>query len=412
MAGVPPEEVFTPASPVSDDMFATRKYEHLQDRVEAALREHGRQVVLFGLTGVGKTSLIGHLCRARGIGHVRVECGSTFEEMMREALAKVVGQQEIERIENESVEAGVGATLYGLLRGDLKASKGAQIKYESFPVSLATAAAEAFRLMNIKVLFLDNFENLQRKPHGQEATRSIAELMKSFADRSAEIGADAPRVVVAGIPDASAALIRLDEATARRTAQVEVPRMPNDELDQILSRGEAKLGITFEGLLRDRIIQSSDGFPYYTHMFALHCSRRAIHAGRADVKLDDFDASLASILADCDLELRTAYETAVETTGEVQMRKSVMEAIATLNDLEVPFKAIRESFLKLHPEYGSADKLNFLSTAITPLKDTYRILADSNKPKSPNNRYRFVNPLMRGYVRLRMLNEAQARLDV
>lgn len=116
MARVPPEEVFTPASPVSDDMFATRKYEHLQDRVEAALREHGRQVVLFGLTGVGKTSLIGHLCRARHIRYVRVECGPTFEEMMREALAKVVGQQEIERIEKESVEAGVGATLYGLLR--------------------------------------------------------------------------------------------------------------------------------------------------------------------------------------------------------------------------------------------------------------------------------------------------------
>lgn len=393
-------------------MFATRKYEHLQDRVEAALKEHGRQVVLFGLTGVGKTSLIGHLCRARTLEYVRVECGLPFDDMMREALAKVVGQKEIERIEKESVEAGVGATLYGLLRGDLKASSGTEVKYEAFPVSLVGAAAEAFRLMGVKVLFLDNFENLQGKPHGDTTSRAIAELMKSFADRAAEFGGDAPQVVVAGIPDASAALIGLDEATARRTAQVEVPRMPDNELDQILTRGEAKLGITFEGLLRDRIIQSSDGFPYYAHMFALHCSRRALHAGRADVKLDDFDASLASILADCDLELRMAYEAAVETTGEVQMRKSVMEAVATLNDLEVPFKAIRESFLKLHPEYQTIDKLNFLSTAITPLKDTYKILTDSNKPKSPNNRYRFVNPLMRGYVRLRMLNEAQGELTM
>ena len=57
--------------------------------------------------------------------------------------------------------------------------------------------------------------------------------------------------------------------------------MPDDELDQILARGEAKLEITFEGLLRDRIIQNSDGFPDYAHMFALHCSRRAIHAGRS-----------------------------------------------------------------------------------------------------------------------------------
>jgi hypothetical protein len=330
--------------------------------------------------------------------------------MMREALAKVVGEKEIERIETDSLEAGIGATLYGLLRGDLKVGSGTQIKYEKFPVSLATAAAEAFRLMGVQVLFLDNFENLEGKPHGEGTARSISELMKSFADRAAEHGAATPRVVVAGIPEASAALIQLDLATARRTAQVEVPRMPDDELDQILTRGEGKLGITFEGLLRDRIIQYSDGFPYYAHMFALHCCRRAILGGRSNVMLDDFDASLASILADCDLELRTAYDEAIETTGEVQMRKSVMEAIATLNDLEVPFKSIRGSFLRLHPEYGYIDKLNFLSTAITPLKDDYMILTDSGKPKSPNNRYRFVNPLMRGYVRLRMLNEAQRKL--
>jgi hypothetical protein len=393
-------------------MFATREYEHLQDRVEDALREQGRQVVLFGLTGVGKTSLVGYLCRNRKIPYVRVECGPTFEAMMREALAKVVGHEEIESIESGSTEVGIGATLYGLLRGDLKSKTGSETKYERYPVSLATAAAEAFRLKKKKVLFLDNFENLLGKQHAAATSRALVELMKSFADRAAETGTDTPKVVVAGIPAVSEALIMLDEATARRTAQVEVPRMADAELDQILTRGEGKLGITFEGLLRDLIIQNSDGFPYYTHMFALHCSRRAIHAGRSDVKLDDFEASLASILADCDLELRTAYQAAVETTGKVQMRKSIMEAIATMNDLEVPFKAIRESFLKLHPEYGSIERLNFLSTAITPLKGDYGILADSGKPKSPNNKYRFVNPLMRGYVRLRMLKEAQGKFDV
>ena len=412
MAKPTPEDVFTPARPVGDDMFATREYEHLQDRVEAALREQGRQVVLFGLTGVGKTSLVGYLCRNRRIPYVRVECGPTFEAMMREALAKVVGNEEIESIESHSTEVGIGATLYGLLRGDLKAKSGTDTKFERYPISLATAVAEAFRLKKKKVLFLDNYENLLGKHHEQETSRALVELMKSFADRAAETGTDTPKVVVAGIPAVSEALIMLDSATSRRIAQVEVPRMADAELDQILTRGEEKLGIKFEGLLRDRIIQSSDGFPYYAHMFALHCSRRAIHAGRTNVMIDDFDASLASILADCDLELRTAYEAAVETTGKVQMRKSVMEAIATLNDLEVPFKAIRESFLKLHPEYGSIDKLNFLSTSITPLKDTYRILTDSGKPKSPNNKYRFFNPLMRGYVRLRMLNEAQGDLGI
>jgi ATPase family associated with various cellular activities (AAA) len=260
MARLPkPEDVFTPARPVSDDMFATRQYEHLQDRVEAALDEQGRQVVLFGLTGVGKTSLANYLCRNREIERIRIECGSPFEDMMREALGKVVGREEIEWIEKESAEIGIGATLAGLFNLGGKASLGAETKYARYPVSLATTAAEAFRLKGVRILFLDNFENLAAKEHYAETATEIVQMMKSFSDRAAEYGVDAPKVILAGIPKASEDLIKLDGATARRTAQIEVPRMPPSEIDQILVRGENKLGIEFAGLARDRIIQFSDG---------------------------------------------------------------------------------------------------------------------------------------------------------
>jgi hypothetical protein len=234
---------------------------------------------------VGKTSLVGHLCRTRKIKHVRVECGPRFEDMMREALAKVIGREEIEWIEKESAEVGVGARIAGLFSADAKASIGAETKLQRYPVSLATAAAEAFRLKKVRVLFIDNFENLQAKEYSLEAAADIVQLMKSFSDRAAEVEKHAAKIVVAGIPFASEGLIKMDEATARRTAQVEVPRMAEGELDQILSRGEEKLGITFEGLLRDRIIQYSDGFPYYTHMFALHV-RASCDQGRRSPRHD------------------------------------------------------------------------------------------------------------------------------
>ena len=288
---------------------------------------------------------------------------------------------------------------------------GAQVKYEKFPVSLATAAAEAFRLMGVQVLFLDNFrggvgeggvlsgqggrgrggasgegprgENLAGKPHGETTARSISELMKSFADRAAEHGAAAPRVVVAGIPGVSAALIQLDLATGTRLEprRLRYTRMPEDELESNphARREEARHHVRGVAAGSD---QSSPRTDFPTTRTCSPCiPADALFTAVARTSLDDFDASLASILADCDLELRTAYEAAIETTGEVQMRKSVMEAIATLNDLEVPFKSIRESFPRLHPEYGSIDKLNFLSTAITPLEDEYKLLTDSGKPR-------------------------------
>jgi hypothetical protein len=258
------------------------------------------------------------------------------------------------------------------------------------------------------VLFFDNFENLAGQPHEDQAKRGLAQLLKSFSDRAAGEGATL-KAVVAGIPQASEDLVQVDSATARRLAQIEVTRMPPGELDQILAHGERKLGISFEGLCRDQILQLSDGFPYYTHLLALHCSRRAMSEARTHVALDDLERALDEILLDCDLELRTAYDAAVETSGDVKLRKSVMEALASLNDLEVPFRAIREAFLERHPEYETLERLNFLSTAITPLRDEYRILADRGLPKSKNNLYRFRNPLMRAYVRLRMQREQRGQ---
>jgi Cdc6-like AAA superfamily ATPase len=409
MARLEPEDVFTPATPVRDDMFATRRHEDLQDRVEAVLGQRGRQVVLFGETGVGKTSLVHFLCRQRKIPYVRVECGGTFEETMRDVLAKSLDTEEVDRVVTVTNQAELEGSLFKLLTSRVRTSSESQVGTTKLPRSLAGLVAEALASKGNRVLFLDNFENVLGKRHGEATKRAVAEMLKLVSDRSADAEVDV-KIVVAGIPSASEELITMDEATARRTAQIEVPRMPSDELDQILERGGEKLGLEFEGFARDQIVQYSDGFPYYTHLYGLHCARRAIKDGSTQVTIEHFERGLDEILADCDLALRRAYQLAAETSGEVRVRKTVMEAMSNVNELEIPFMRIREEFLKLHPgRYPSVDRLNFISPAISKLKEM-DVLVDRGLRKSPRNLYRFANPLMRGYVRLRMLKEKQGSL--
>lgn len=408
-----PEDVFTPATPVSREMFATRRHEDLQDRVEGALREHGRQVVLYGDTGVGKTSLVRYLAEERGIPMVEVGCGPTYEDMLREALAQVIGVQEVEEVEKSSKAAEFGANLIQLASGRRRSETGKEVKVVRYPTSLGTAVAEAFRIMQVRMLFLDNFENLAAMPHHSETATKIVQLMKTFSDLSTYYKAEAPKIVVAGIPVASEQLLSLDEATGRRTAEIEVSRMPDDELDEILRKGEALLGIEFAGLCRERILYYSDGFPYYTHLFALESVRAARRRPSVVVELDDFEGALGAILANTDLTLRTSYENAVETGGEVKVRKSVLQAMAARNDAEVTFQAIREGFLELHRErYDNAEQLNFISPEMTRLIEDFGVLDDRGLRKSTRNRYRFKNPLMRAYVRLQALRERQGQLDV
>ncbi len=114
-----PTRVFTPTQPVRAGMFASRSYNDLQGKFEQRLDEPGRQIVLYGDTGVGKTSLIRHSCSERGISMIDVECGQPFEATMREALAKAgLTEDAYEGIDQKVAYAGVRGTLAILFAGE------------------------------------------------------------------------------------------------------------------------------------------------------------------------------------------------------------------------------------------------------------------------------------------------------
>jgi len=396
-----PGLVFTPAKAVQPGMFASRSYGDLQEKFEERLAEPGRQIVLYGDTGVGKTSLVRHTCSERKIPMVYVECGGPFDVMIREALAKAgLTEETYEGIDKKVGYAGVRGTLGFLFAGgrhdveDTYTSK-------SYPVSLQTAVREALSVCGIRVLFLDNLENLRAQPHKPETATAIVQLMKSCSDREGQ----GVKVVVAGIPEESEALLAMDDATGRRTSQIEVPRMPDEELDEILRKGEALLDIEFDADCRASIIRYSDGFPYYTHLHALHASRRALKDGDRRVGINHFSAALTTILEDADLTLKRAYNNAAETTGKVKVRKSIMQAAARLEKQEVTFREIKAEFQKIHPQYKTLNEINFINPGLSALVNEKAVLQSRGLPKSADRTYRFANPLMRAYVRLRVEHE-------
>jgi AAA ATPase domain len=400
-----PSEVFTPARPVGPEMWASREFaghdraQGLQRRFEERIAEPGRQIVLYGDTGVGKTSLVEHVCNTNGIEFVRVECGQPLKEMLREALT-VAGIAE-ERVEwSTKVTGRAGARGDAIItfsrseREDIDTTTGT-----SYPTSMQTAACVALTKAGVRVLFLDNFENVRARSYGRALATEIAQLMKSFADRRGV------KVVVAGISAESERLLLLDDATSRRTAEVEVPRMKDEELDEILQKGEARLGISFDSDCRAMILRYSDGFPYYTHLLALHATRAALAGDEARVSMAHFQTALDEVLEDADLLLRRTYTDAVETTGNIKVRKSIMQAMAGQEKPELTFREVRSAFQKVHPQYRSLDSLNFINVGLGELVEKYQVLQSRGIKKSSDRTYRFLNPLMRTYVLLRSMQD-------
>ncbi len=394
-----PEAVFTPTDIVREDMYSSR--EELETRVSDALAEPGRQIILYGDTGVGKTSLAEHLCSKFRYPIVRTEFGPTLEEMLRDAMAQVGAAEPADRstAHNESIEGGGGLGTFLSAR-----ARSGRSTTERTTLTLRTLAhrmAEALEAAGKSVLFLDNYEDALKAEPDQKraATRQLEQLIKVLSDRKP---GDRSRIklVIAGIPSAAESLVSADESVHRRFVQIHVRRMSHDELQRILERGGAKLGMTFDPDAARLIVHYSDGYPYYTHLLALHAVRAARRRRSAVVTPTDFQAGLDGAISDCLLELQRSYERAVETTGTVRARRSVLEGIARHGDTEIPFSAIRAEFIREHPTY-SGKPVNFLSNAIGKLKDD-GVLADRGRAKSTSNKYRFRNPLMRNYIRMLM----------
>ncbi len=81
----------------------------LQDNLRDALREVGGQVILYGDTGVGKSSLLRYAAEDEGLDIVVVECLSSksYEDLMEDAIRKLVDVREISRTSTTKVGAQV-----------------------------------------------------------------------------------------------------------------------------------------------------------------------------------------------------------------------------------------------------------------------------------------------------------------
>jgi hypothetical protein len=256
----------------------------VQTRMQRSLREPGKQIVVYGETGVGKTSLVEHACRSLDSDWVAVQCSTDLEAVLKEALATAgITEERFEEIERTSGRAGVKATLGFLFSGWQREDVDTRRRL-SYPVSIETTARVSLDAAGIRILFLDSFENADPgDPKSSELRAGISRLLKTFASEGKV------KVVVAGIPRHAEPLLDLDPAAARRAVEIVVPRMTDDALAGVIRAGADLLGLPFEDECVRAIVRVSQGLPSLTHEFALNAASAARIQEATSVRLEHLE---------------------------------------------------------------------------------------------------------------------------
>lgn len=301
------ETLFVPGTAIKEqELFAGRK-EQIQ-MLAAAVRRPGKQAIVYGERGVGKSSIAQtfylSIPRLGDLNAIRVQAsdGDNFSDLWR----KVFKRMDLE--EN-------GQTIR-------VASK--------YPDAISPddvfLELSRFHQNDLSVIILDELDRISDLP----TKRLLADTIKAVADENLNA-----KLICVGVADSVAELIHGHESTNRALVQIGMPRMSEDEMRDLVVSRLKRVAMSVTGDALWRILFVSKGLPFYGHLLGLHTSIAAVHRHSLKIEEKDVTTGIENGLKEVDQTLRDGYARATYSERQKNIFKEVLLgcALAQRDDL-------------------------------------------------------------------------------
>jgi Cdc6-like AAA superfamily ATPase len=365
-------QIFQPATPIKTrDFFAGRLVQI--GRVADAVSQAGLHVAIYGERGVGKTSLANILSEL-GIGPatIRVNCDAkdTFESVWSKLAERLVPSK-----------AGFGALEANLLHRSLKTVTSPDDVVRGFMAYARPVVA-----------IFDEFDKMPR-----DEARGFSDLIKSLSDHAVSA-----TIILVGVAETVTDLVQDHASVERALKQVEMPRMEDGELGEILDKAAVQLGVTFSANARATIVSMSQGLPHYTHLLGRDAVRAAVRQGHLCTGVQDVRDGIENAINDAEETIRDLYEKAVSSAQTDALYRQVLLSCAlTKKGPRSSFRAadVARSMTKLMKVSYKVPAISKHLKSFSEDEARGRILIRRGGER--NYTYRFANPLVESYVLMR-----------
>lgn len=385
-------EAFRPSGPIdTQDLFSGR-IDQLA-RVNEICLETGQHGVIYGERGVGKTSLAAvstDIQRRRGIVSLRINCDTadTFSQVWEKVIDELI------LVAKSSSTAD---------REDLRTAIESAIEVMHYTDPITTDRVRlGLRLLaevTPVVVFFDEFDVISDPDvHGM-----FANCIKTLSDQLVEA-----TIIIVGVADDVDSLIYEHQSIERALAQVNMPRMEDDEIRAVLTAGLSIVDLDIAEHVAESLTRLTQGLPHYAHLLGQEAARSAIYTRDQIIRQTHFQIALEQSIKKANQSIARAYHTAT-----VSPRRTIFEevllacAMAEHDDLGYFAPAdVREALTEIMGEvYGIPRFATHLSQFCEPQRGPVL----EKRGGERRWRYRFRNPMMEPYVLIRGLNDG--RLD-
>ena len=247
------------------------------------------------------------------------------------------------------------------------------------------------------VIIIDEFDRIQ----DEETILSMVDTIKTLSDYAMRI-----TLILVAVADSINNLIKEHSSLSRALVQIQLPRMSDQELTELVKKGMNKLDMTIDMGVKNKIVALSRGLPHYTHLLSLEAVLGALRGSRLDVEAADLDIAIKEALAKTTESTLAAYHKAVNTPrGKLYHTILLGCALAHCDrrgffspgDVRQALKKytgedyILPRFTRHLHEFDSSERGNVLT----------------KEGEKNQYRYRFTDPMMQPYITLEAINSGR-----
>jgi GTPase SAR1 family protein len=388
-------QVFTPAS-IAKYTFIERE-DKVNTKLVDALNTPGMQIVLYGHSGCGKTTLLINKLNHTYEDHIITRCmeGMTFDSIIFHAFDMLnkfyveTSQISKENTNSASITASYIA-IKGSLNAEIKTAESVTSK-RIMPIQLTPQRLAQFIGEANCCWVLEDFHNVN-----SVEKRKVSQLMKIFMDSAS----DYPnlKIIAIGAVDTAKEVIEYNSEMKNRVREIYVPLMNNQEIAKIIYKGEELLNISFRPRVVQDIISYSSGLPSICHSLCLSICNLVGLVETSEKEMiftdEEFSKAVDSYVEANSDTFKSVIDKALKVHRVIKYEnaKIILNSMLNLNKDEISPADILKDIHTTIPEYPSSNLGKFLKLLTLPERGEILIYNINS------NKYSFSTPFLKAFT--------------
>lgn len=387
-------KIFTPTTPAR---LAFVEREQLNTKLVNALRTPGKQMVVFGPTGSGKTTILLNKLQQVYESHLTSRCmkGLSFEALVLDAFDQLAVHYCKERTDKQKSSFSFQISQeYLAIKSQIGVAKSREIGMKTdriIPPQLTPQVLGRFIGQANSCWVLEDFHKIDES----ERVR-LSQVMKVFMDMADEYSA--LKIIAIGAEDTARKVVEYDPEMRNRVAEINVPLMRRDEIEKIVVKGQGLINVKFGDEVIKGVSSYASGMASVCHHLCLNaCIAKGIYetqSSQVEIDQSALQEALRTYLDESSDTLKKAFDVAfkLDRVRKYDNKKLIIKALSQFG----PDGALRTEILTKIRSRESRYPQGNLTTYLKQLcseKTTPVIRYDSS-----SGRFTFSDPIFRVFA--------------